>query len=316
MLYTIAEAAKAMGLKESVILKAIEDGQITGTKSVSGEWQVDDVELNLLYLLLARDYCKRHWQADARTDDGRSQEPEIANTADDYEAPLEASTGADRAEASPSPSATTSTWQDDIRMDDRDRISASHSRPVVKVKRTRFITATLLLALGCIGALSSFYLFARLHFPEQNANSSGPVLGSDQASIPAATLGRRSGEEIISSGQEPIRNVASAAQNFTQPRTSSAAVTEHDSALSQTAPKKGEARAVRKLVPYPETKPTTIPGWTVRNVVNGIATLEGPAGTWQAARGDTVPGVGTVNSVVLWGNRWIVATSKGLISAP
>lgn len=102
MLYTIAEAAKAMGLEESVILKAIEDGQITGTKSVSGEWQVDDVELNLLYLLLARDYCKRHWQADARTDDERSQEPEIANTADDYEARLETSTGADRAEASPS----------------------------------------------------------------------------------------------------------------------------------------------------------------------------------------------------------------------
>jgi hypothetical protein len=314
-LYNIAEAAKAMGLEESVILKAIEDGQITGTKNVSGEWQVDDVELNLLYLLLARDFCKRQWQADARTNDGRSQEPEIANIADDYEALLETPTGADRAEAGPSLSGT-STWQDDIRMDDRDRISASHSRPVVKLKRTRLITATLLLALGCIGALTSFYLLGRFHFPEQNANSSGPVLGSDQASIPAAALERRSREEIISSGEERISNVASATQNLTQPRTSSAAVTEHSSAIAQTAPKKGEARTVRKLVPYPETKPSTIPGWTVRNVVNGIATLEGPAGTWQAARGDTVPGVGTVNSVVLWGNRWIVATSKGLISTP
>jgi hypothetical protein len=27
-----------------------------------------------------------------------------------------------------------------------------------------------------------------------------------------------------------------------------------------------------------------------------------------------VPGVGRVDSIVRWGNRWIVATSKGLIS--
>jgi len=60
----------------------------------------------------------------------------------------------------------------------------------------------------------------------------------------------------------------------------------------------------------------TIKGWTVRNVVNGIATLEGPGGTWKAARGDTVPGLGKVDSLVFWGNRWIVATSKGLVTTP
>jgi hypothetical protein len=32
------------------------------------------------------------------------------------------------------------------------------------------------------------------------------------------------------------------------------------------------------------------------------------------ARGDTVPGVGTVDSIVRWGNRWIVVTSSGLIA--
>ena len=30
--------------------------------------------------------------------------------------------------------------------------------------------------------------------------------------------------------------------------------------------------------------------------------------------GDTVPGVGRVASIVRWGGRWIVATSRGLIS--
>lgn len=71
-----------------------------------------------------------------------------------------------------------------------------------------------------------------------------------------------------------------------------------------------------KLTPWPETRPTTIAGWTLRQVTNGTAVLEGPNGIWRAARGDTVPGVGRVDSIVRWGNRWIVATSRGLISTP
>jgi hypothetical protein len=71
---------------------------------------------------------------------------------------------------------------------------------------------------------------------------------------------------------------------------------------------------VPKLVPVPETKPITIKGWTVRNVIDGTAVLEGPNGIWKVARGDMVPGLGRVESIVLWGSRWIVATSKGLIT--
>jgi len=66
--------------------------------------------------------------------------------------------------------------------------------------------------------------------------------------------------------------------------------------------------------PTPETKPITIEGWRVREVVGATAVLEGPGGIWRATRGDTVPGVGKVASIVRWGNRWIVATSRGLIS--
>ena len=70
------------------------------------------------------------------------------------------------------------------------------------------------------------------------------------------------------------------------------------------------------LASFPETRPTTIAGWTVREVVDGTALLEGPEGVWRVTRGDTVPGVGAVNSIVRWGSRWIVATSGGLISTP
>jgi hypothetical protein len=74
------------------------------------------------------------------------------------------------------------------------------------------------------------------------------------------------------------------------------------------------AKILPRPAPAPETRPTTIEGWTIREVVGGTAVLEGPGGVWRAAQGDTVPGIGRVESVVRWGNRWIVATSKGLIS--
>jgi hypothetical protein len=70
------------------------------------------------------------------------------------------------------------------------------------------------------------------------------------------------------------------------------------------------------LAPAPETRPTSISGWRVVDVRNGIAVLEGPDGIRSAARGDTIPGIGRVESIVRWGNRWIVATANGLIAAP
>jgi hypothetical protein len=76
------------------------------------------------------------------------------------------------------------------------------------------------------------------------------------------------------------------------------------------------AKPERRLVSVPETRPTTIAGWTVREVTGGTVTLKGPGGVWRARQGDTVPGVGRVNSIVAWGGRWIVATTRGLISTP
>jgi hypothetical protein len=77
-----------------------------------------------------------------------------------------------------------------------------------------------------------------------------------------------------------------------------------------------EVRTPTKPTPTPETRPTTIEGWTLREVVNGVAVIEGPNGVWKVTPGQTVPGVGRVDSIVRWGNRLVVATSRGLISTP
>jgi hypothetical protein len=79
----------------------------------------------------------------------------------------------------------------------------------------------------------------------------------------------------------------------------------------------GTAAAItmrQPLVAAPETKPATIPGWMVVDVRDGTAVLEGPDGIRMAARGDTIPGIGRVESIVRWGNRWIIATASGLIA--
>ena len=80
--------------------------------------------------------------------------------------------------------------------------------------------------------------------------------------------------------------------------------------------KEGDLQTRAKLNPAPETRPTTIEGWTLREVTNGTAVLEGPDGIRRVARGDTIPGVGKVESIFRWGSRLIVATSRGLISTP
>src|SRR4029079_5602398 len=47
-----------------------------------------------------------------------------------------------------------------------------------------------------------------------------------------------------------------------------------------------------KLTATPETRPTTIEGWTLREVANGTAVLEGPDGIRTVARGARKPGGG------------------------
>ena len=88
------------------------------------------------------------------------------------------------------------------------------------------------------------------------------------------------------------------------------------SAASQASVSPSAAIAMRQppLAAPPETRPTTIPGWTVVDVRDGTAALEGPDGIKMAARGDAIPGLGRIESIVRWGNRWIVATANGLIA--
>ncbi len=133
--------------------------------------------------------------------------------------------------------------------------------------------------------------------------ATSPELTQQLEAIPRdLTAMQRSVEQLTEQQKQTARNIATlqAAEQNIKKKTS----------LSS------HLRRREKLTAWPETRPTTIPGWTLRGITDGTAILEGPNGVFRAMRGDTVPGVGRVESMVRWGNRLIVATSTGLISTP
>jgi hypothetical protein len=125
-----------------------------------------------------------------------------------------------------------------------------------------------------------------------------PPVPASAAAVPPAQVVQQLGEQHTAKQEQDVATPQAGEQDKKQK-------------LSSADP---QSRA--NLTPFPETKPTTIAGWTLLEVIDGRAVVQGPNGVWRVTRGDTVPGVGRVNSIVRWGNRWIVATSSGLISTP
>jgi hypothetical protein len=58
----------------------------------------------------------------------------------------------------------------------------------------------------------------------------------------------------------------------------------------------------------------TIEGWRLRNAANGGALIEGRDGLYEVYPGDPIPGVGRVDAIRRQDGRWVVVTSKGLIT--
>jgi hypothetical protein len=78
--------------------------------------------------------------------------------------------------------------------------------------------------------------------------------------------------------------------------------------------------AVAAPVPLPAPKPEiarlpTVEGWVLRDVANGGALIEGRHGMYEVYAGDPVPGLGRVDAIRRQDGRWVVVTSKGLVTA-
>lgn len=62
-------------------------------------------------------------------------------------------------------------------------------------------------------------------------------------------------------------------------------------------------------------EPALITSWVVRDAYDGLALVESARGSIEVARGETIPGAGTVKSIERRGDGWIVITSRGLIDS-
>jgi hypothetical protein len=193
-------------------------------------------------------------------------------------------------------------WDGEITIDKRDRVMVAPARNATTIITGALLSA-LALCIGWIGGLNSDFFTL------------------EPASLPVKTVNYSAEDRPDAAKSERL---ASAHTIATAPNsaheTSKRGAQTTDSLLTKQATKAPQSTAVErtkvstKPAPVPGTRPTTIEGWTIREVSGGTAVLEGPNGVWKATRGDTVPGVGKIQSIVRWGNRWIVATSRGLIS--
>ena len=209
---------------------------------------------------------------------------------------------------------------DDIQIDASQRVLIAASEGLAG--RLWLIVGALIAASGWVVISVLPLPFALAPIDKQRAGSAASADASDfrkgdRLQIATAVVG-----EPVSTRSRETSAIAAAAtpsqrQSSTeaqQQRTGHANKTPHPTALIKAKVREPEPPV--QLSPAPETRPTTIEGWTLRDVTNGTAVLEGPNGTWRAARGDTVPGLGRIDSIFRWGNRLMVATSKGLISTP
>jgi hypothetical protein len=72
--------------------------------------------------------------------------------------------------------------------------------------------------------------------------------------------------------------------------------------------------AAAPLPPVPA--PATVPGWAVRDVYRGVAMLRSRLGGMvEVEPGDVLPGLGRIEAIRRQDGRWVVITSKGMITS-
>jgi hypothetical protein len=107
-------------------------------------------------------------------------------------------------------------------------------------------------------------------------------------------------------------------------RAQTVAATKTDAALPKETtgsitPPPGAGAAPLTPVPVPPSviaPGVTVPGWAVRDVYRGVAMLQSRMGGMvEVEPGDVLPGLGRIESIRRQDGRWVVTTSKGMITS-
>ncbi|HEY2134377.1 MAG TPA: hypothetical protein VGH49_00725 [Xanthobacteraceae bacterium] len=209
-----------------------------------------------------------------------------------------------------------------------------------RAKRLAPLAASIVLA-AAVGAMAGSMAtagFGRLLAGDPSAQSAGPVatqalkdsiarINADVASLKAAvdTSGRSANSQFVKLGDrldhfekaqaEPaakLAKLAEAIDRIEHRAPASPATAAHDvtGSISPALPPPQPAAEPARLA-----GPPVLEGWTVRSVYNGAALLQGRLGIVEVEPGDTLPGLGRVETIRRQDGRWVVVTSKGVIFA-
>jgi hypothetical protein len=211
-------------------------------------------------------------------------------------------------------------WGNDMRIYDPEKLAKVASFSTAQVRWRLIVSGALSLALGvaCFAVWNSDRLFGAVRTSAVLERKIASI-DSEQVNSTLAPKPIDAPRQAVQSIPQPQINGLAASRPATRrdPSPVVASLGNSKKRVQQagaSVPSPVDSRSRLPPAPFPETKPATIDGWVVRDVMNGRAVLQGPNGVWKVSRGDTVPGLGTVDSIVLWGSRWIVSTSRGLIT--
>jgi hypothetical protein len=75
--------------------------------------------------------------------------------------------------------------------------------------------------------------------------------------------------------------------------------------------------APKPVAAKPEAKaqPKTVPGWSVREIYDGSALIEGRGGLFEVSPGANVPGLGRIEAIERRNGGWVVVTAAGLVQS-
>ena len=210
----------------------------------------------------------------------------------------------------------------DMRAPRRDAFEMSAALTGAPWLHPALVTGALAVALGVgwIAGASSLRFFAPAPAATPLQQASAPSCAQD-AGQEIACAAKADRQAMAGAAAKAAASGAGAGNRWHErsrsPRLANTAANKDPSTTNSIASAPAATQERTKVSPrpgVPETRPTTIEGWTIREVAGGTVVLDGPSGAWRASQGDTVPGVGRIDSIVRWGSRWIVATTKGLIS--
>jgi hypothetical protein len=212
----------------------------------------------------------------------------------------------------------------DIRPGDAMRIVTTGGGLRTRPKLRAMVALTLGLAIGWIAVLPLSYFRAYFGRAADAPPSLVQIPRSDSATArpqTSADIRRDPANPTSAPNAANKTHGRRLVQNTTQPKPIKTSLIAPSPAASTGVDVTGADVARRsdpaaRPLPFPESRPETLAGWTVREVNGSTAILDGPERSFKAARGDIVPGVGRLESIVRWGDRWIVATESGLISTP